>query len=171
MAAWLHRKSKAATEGAAAQAAPDERHAPRLERKWKRILVPAFDMPYSMRSLEVAYRLAQGSGAIVKLAFVIEVPRALPMEAPMPDSESVAEDSLRAAQEAARPFNVAAEPFVQRTRSAPDGILKLINQESIDLIVLGGRPDSIRGLSRDLMHDLFKKAPCEVVLDYIADEK
>lgn len=170
MMGWLHRKSKS-SEDADAEVSTCENPVPLMERKWKRVLAPAVDMPYSMRSLEVAFRLAQGAGAVVKLAFVIEVPRALPMEASMPDTESVAEASLRDAQEAARPYRIVVEPFIQRTRNASDGILKLISQESIDLLVLGGRPDSIRGLSRDLMHDLFKRATCEVVLDYIADEK
>ena len=48
--------------------------AAQAQRQWKKILVPAVDRPYSGRCLEVAYRLAQESGATVQLAYVLEVP-------------------------------------------------------------------------------------------------
>ena len=47
---------------------------------------------------------------------------------------------------------------MHRTRSAPDGILRLIAQEKIDLLILGGRPDGNRGLPTDLARDLFQRA-------------
>ena len=140
-------------------------------RKWQRMLVPAVDRPYSMRCLEVAYRLAQDTGATVQLAYVLEVPRSVALEAMLPESEIMASEALRIAQQAAIPFKVTVEPFVHRTRSAPDGILRLIAQEKIDLLILGGRPDGNRGLPSELARDLFQRAPCEVVVDYIAGEK
>ena len=143
----------------------------RTQRDWKRVLVPAVDAAYSMRSLEVAFRLAQGTGATVQLAFLVVVPRSLPLEAAMPDTEFVAAAALRDAQEAAQGYKLPVEAFVHRARSAPDGILKLITQEDIDLLVLGGRPDGLRGLPGDMIRDLFERAPCEVVVDYIAGEK
>lgn len=143
----------------------------RTQRQWKRLLVPALDMPYSMRSLEVAFKLAQGADASIKLAYVVEVPRALAINAAMPDSEAVAAQALADAQKAAQAYRVTVEPFVHRTRNAREGILKLIAQEGIDLMVLGARPDGLRGLPKDLTRELFARAPCEVVLDYIADEK
>lgn len=147
------------------------KEAARTQDTWKRLLVPAVDAGYSMRSLEVAFRLAQGTEATVQLAFVIAVPRALPLEAALPESEMLAAITLRDAQEAARAYKVPVEAFVHRTRSAPEGILKLIAQEKTDLLILGGRPDAIRGLPKELLRELFRRAPCEVVMDYIADEK
>lgn len=141
------------------------------ERQWQRILVPAVDRPFSGRCLEVAYRLAQDTGATVQLAFVLEVPRSLPLEALLPEMEIAASESLRIAQQSAIPFKVSVQPFVHRTRSAREGILRLVAQEKIDLLVLGGRPDGNRGLPSDLARDLFDRAPCEVVADYIAGEK
>ena len=75
------------------------------------------------------------------------------------------------AQQRAIPFKVAVEPYVHRTRSAREGILRLVSQEKIDLLVLGGRPDGNRGLSSDLTRDLFQSALCETIVDYIAGEK
>lgn len=168
--AWFRAKPKTA-DSENAPASGSGREITRAERQWKRVLAPAVDMPYSMRSLEVAYRLAQGTGGSVSLAFVLEVPRSLPLDASLPEAEVVAAGALNDAREAARPFRITVEPFVHRTRNAADGILKLIAQENIDLLVLGGRPDGLRGLSSDLTRELFRRATCEVVLDYIADEK
>lgn len=141
------------------------------QRQWKRMLVPAVDRPFSGRCLEVAYRLAQDTGATVQLAYVLEVPRSLSLEAMLPESEVLASDALGMAQRVATPFKVTVEPFVHRTRNAIEGILRLISQEKIDLLILGGRPDGNRGLPNDLARELFQRAPCEVVVDYIAGEK
>ena len=170
MMGWLRTKPKP-REMESIQEGEIGREMSRTQRQWKRVLVPALDMPYSMRSLEVAYRLAQGTSGTVNLAFILEVPRALPLDAALPEAEIVASSALDDARQAAVPFKVTVEPFVHRTRNAADGILKLITQENIDLLVLGGRPDGLRGLPKDLTRELFRRATCEVVLDYIADEK
>jgi nucleotide-binding universal stress UspA family protein len=167
---WMRpARRKSAAESNGASPAEDQNVIP--ERQWKQALVPAIDMPYSMRSLRVAFRLAQDTGAVVKLAFVVEVPRALQLDASLPDLEAVAESALGEAEEEARGYSVRVEPFIHRTRSAADGILKLIHQEGIDLLILGSRPDGVRGLPSELTRELFQRAACEVVLDYIADEK
>ncbi len=141
------------------------------QRQWKRILVPAVDRPFSGRCLELAYRLAQDTDAKVQLAYVLEVPRSLALEAGLPEIEVAAGDALRVAQQRAIPFKVTVEPYVHRTRSAREGILRLVAQEKIDLLVLGGRPDGNRGLPSDLARDLFISCPCETIVDYIAGEK
>lgn len=163
------RKPKVVEQAEAAEKIGKE--AARTQDSWKRVLVPAVDAGYSMRGLEVAFRLAQATGATVQLAYVIEVPRALPLEAALPESEMLAATTLRDGQEAARAYKVPVEAFIHRTRSIPDGIMKLIAQNKTDLLVLGGRPDAVRGLPSELLRELFRRAPCEVVLDYIADEK
>jgi nucleotide-binding universal stress UspA family protein len=139
--------------------------------QWQRLLVPAVDRPFSVRCLEVAFRLIQGTGGVVHLVYVLEVPRTLALEASLPEFEMVADDALRVAQQTALPFKVLVQPYIHRTRSAQEGILRLITQEKIDLLVLGGRPDGNRGLSSDLSRELFQRSPCEVVFDYIAGEK
>ncbi len=139
--------------------------------QWRCLLVPAVEQPYSHRCLEVAYRLAQGTGATVQLAFLIEVPRALPLDAAMPDAEEVAATALNIAERSALPYKVQVESVIHRTRKAHDRILSLIPEEKVDLLVLGARPDRLRGLPGDMARELFLAAPCEVVVDYIANEK
>ena len=89
----------------------------------------------------------------------------------MPDAEEVAAGALNVAERAAIPYKVQVESVVHRTRSAQDRILSLIPEEGIDLLVLGARPDRQRGLPGDMARDLFLAAPCEVLVDYIANEQ
>ncbi len=151
-----------------AAAAQDKTSAPG---HWRSMLVPAVYQPFSHRCLEVAFRLAQGNGTRVQLAYFIEVPRILPLGAAMPDAEEVAAGALNVAERAAIPYKVSVESVVHRTRSAQDRILSLIPEEGIDLLVLGARPDRQRGLPGDMARDLFLAAPCEVLVDYIANEQ
>lgn len=152
-------------------AAPPAADAGQAQGQWRSLLVPAVDQPYSNRALEVAFRLAQGTDARVQLAYLIEVPRILPLNAALPDSESVAANALHIAERAAIPYKVTVESVIHRTRKAHERILSLISEEKVDLLVLGARPDRARGLPGDMARELFLAAPCEVIVDYIANEK
>jgi nucleotide-binding universal stress UspA family protein len=138
---------------------------------WTRVLAPSAGRPYSMRGLEVACRLAHTSNATVHLAYILEVPRSLPIEASIPDDEALAASVLADGEDIAGGYHVPVVSTIYRTRNTADGIVKLIREASCDLLVLGARPDEMRGLPRDLTRQLFLSAPCEVVLDYIAGEQ
>ena len=138
---------------------------------WAKALVPAVGLPYSMRGIEVACRLARTSNATVNLVYVIEVPRSLMLNASLPESESLAAIALRDAEQTARNYGVTVLGSIYRTRNARDGIVKMILDDGYDLLVLGARPDGIRGLPKDLTSELYESAPCEIVLDYIAGEQ
>ena len=153
------------------RAAPPTADAGLAPGQWRSLLIPAVDQPYSHRALEVAYRLAQGTDARVQLAYLIEVPRILPLNAALPDAESVAANALHIAERAAIPYKVNVTSVIHRTRKAHERILSLIPEESVDLLVLGARPDRTRGLPGDMARELFLAAPCEVIVDYIANEK
>jgi len=136
-------------------------------RLWKRVLVPALDCPFSLRSVEVATRLAGATKGSVNLAYFVEVPRAFALDAAIPESEIAASEALEQARNSAAALQVPTDISVHRTRSARDAILKLIVDENIDILILGGRADSARGLPVELIRELFDRAPCEVALDYI----
>ena len=50
-------------------------------------------------------------------------------------------------------------------------LFRSIPEEKVDLLILGARPDRTRGLPGDMARELFLAAPCEVIVDYIANEK
>ena len=139
--------------------------------QWSCMLIPAVDQAYSNRALEMAYRLAAGTRTQIQLAYIIEVPRILPLDAALPDAESVAANALNIAERAAVPYGVSVQSVIHRTRNAKDRILSLIAEEKADLLILGGRPDRLRGLPAELNRELFFAAPCEVLVNYIANEK
>ena len=69
----------------------------------KKILVPTSGTLYSERGIELACRLGQEQKAEVYLVNVIEVPRTLPLEAPMPEAETKAKDIIKRGEEIVSP--------------------------------------------------------------------
>jgi len=138
--------------------------------KWHTILVPAYELPYSKRCLAVASRLAKGSGGTVMLSYLMEVPRAFPLDADQPEEELIADRVLADAEAVVRSFHVPVRTTVTRTRTVREGILKLIHNETVDLLVLGRRYDGARGISKELATELFEEAPCEVIVDFVAGQ-
>src|SRR5512142_2494534 len=59
-----------------------------------KILVPIVEAIPSERAVELACRVGNGHGAELVLVHVIVVPYALPLSAPMPEREKVAEEAL-----------------------------------------------------------------------------
>jgi len=149
------------------QGAPDEPLLP----SWRKVVVPAIGQPYSMRSIEVACRLAADSpDSEVNLVYVIDVPRALALHASLPADESHAQNVLAAGLEATRSWGVHATTEVLRGREAIETLLKFAVEKEIDLLVLGGRPDELRGLTRATTREIVQRAECPVIVDYIAAE-
>ena len=143
----------------------------RVAERWRRILAPAVGRPFTTRGVEIACRLAKSSGATLYLVFILEVPRTFGLDSSLSDEESQAKQVLEAAAAAAARFKITLITRVHRVRSARDGILAFINEQEIDLLVLGARPDEADGLPRELSRELFLTAPCEIVMDYIAGER
>jgi nucleotide-binding universal stress UspA family protein len=138
---------------------------------WKKIVLPAIGAPFSMRSVLAACRLCQQSSAAeLRLVYVIEVPRSVALQASMPAEEDMAEDALGAAVAASQTFGVRAHTEVLHVREAAEGIAKYVTQQGADLVVLGTRADSLRGLPLELCRDLYERIPCEVILNYVGTE-
>lgn len=133
--------------------------------------MPAVGAPYSIRSIEVACRiLDQAADSELRLVYMVDVPRALGLQAALPAEESMAQDILAAGQEAARAWGVSATSEVLRGRESIDTLLKYVAKEDVQVIVLGARPDELRGLPRDMTREIVQRAECPVILDYISAE-
>ena len=61
----------------------------------KKILVPTSGTAYSERGIELACRLGEEQKAEIYLVTVLEVPRTLPLEAPMPEAEAKADEIIK----------------------------------------------------------------------------
>ena len=139
--------------------------------QWRKIVVPAIGAPYSLRSIELASRILSDSPeSELHLVYVIDVPRALALHAALPTEESLAQNVLANGLEAARSWGAPATTEVLRGREATETLLKYTLQSEADMIVLGARPDELRGLPSDVARDRVERAECPVIVDYIAAE-
>lgn len=134
------------------------------------ILVPLLrtDRPEAAGAL--ACRLAKaepGQKSRLHLACVLEVPRHLPLTAPLPEEEAEAARLLEAAASAARCEGVTAETLVTRARDAGEEIVHQAEALGASMIVLAYLPSddpSDTFMSR-VSRTILDRAPCEVVLN------
>lgn len=136
--------------------------------KWRKVAVPAIGAPYSERGIRAACRLAKGDDEVdIRLIYVMEVPRALAMATPLPGEEALAEQFLSEGREQAMQRGVAVGTDVIRGREAVETLLRYLKQNEYDLVVLGSRADEVRGLPLSITREIFRRAPCPVLIDHI----
>ena len=130
------------------------------------IVVPTIKAAYSERAVELACRLAQEQRAEILLVYVVEVPRTLPLSAPLEQAEQEAKAALETARAVVALHNLPVSTLVQRAREAGDGIITAAKDHRADLIVVGigphrGGSHLWGGTSETLLH----RASCEVIFD------
>lgn len=138
---------------------------------FKRILVPTSGVPYSEKGIELACRLGLEQGAEIVLTYVLEIPRTLPLNAPMPEVETPANEALERGKEIVELHHLVPILRLERAREAGEGIVKVAKDNDVDVIVLGIRPtwhgsQNIWGKTTDT---LLRKAPCEVIIDKLPE--
>jgi nucleotide-binding universal stress UspA family protein len=138
----------------------------------KKILVPTSGTHYSERGIELACRLGEEQKAEIYLVTVIEVPRTLPMEAPMPDAEAKAQEVIKQGEAIVTLRGLPARGEVRRGRVAGEEIIRVAKDWEADMIVMGIRSQirmaqEILGRTSDLV---LRRAGCEVILDKLSLE-
>lgn len=156
------------------------------------VLLPATrPMGFAPPAVELTCRLAVGSGggsaagASVLLAFLIEVPRALAVDAPLPDEEAEAGLALAEAARLVEARGLRAVTRVCKGRAAAEEVVRVAREEKVDLLVLPtsdpaagpNNPSAVLpavGAAavddvavdpvRALTAELARRAPCEIVL-------
>jgi nucleotide-binding universal stress UspA family protein len=129
------------------------------------ILVHVGDSFVSKRAVELACCLAaDGQGSII-LAHVIEVPRTLPLNVPLPDLEEQGQHVLNTAALTINPSHLMCESRIVRDRTTAGGLAQLARDEHVNMVVMGFGGSLQEGLG-DLItvSDLFRSSPCEVVI-------
>jgi len=138
---------------------------------FKRILVPTSGVPYSEKGIELACRLGVEQEAEIVLTYVLEIPRTLPLNAPIPEAEKEANEALKRGKEIVELHHLTPILRLERAREAGEGIVKVAKDNDVDVIVLGMRPSwrgsqTGWGKTTDI---LLRKAPCEVVIDKLPE--
>jgi nucleotide-binding universal stress UspA family protein len=135
------------------------------------ILVPILEEYYSERAVELASRLGQEQKAKILLGYVVEVPRTLSLGVPLPRAEEAGKQALDQAKQIVALHSLETQAEFVRAREAGEGIVRLARDYDVDLIVLGIAPDSglIEGSAARVAESLFRSAPCEVIIDRLAE--
>ncbi len=138
----------------------------------KKILVPTSGTIYSERGIELACRLGEEQKAEIYLINVIEVPRTLPLDAPLLEAEIKAGDVIKRGEEIVTLRGLPVKAKVKRGRVAGEEIIRTAVESEADLIVMGIRSEirmaqEILGRTSDL---ILRRAPCEVIVDRLSAE-
>lgn len=134
------------------------------------ILVPLLRPDNPQAASALACRLVKTDPTAksrLHLAYVLEVPRHLPLAAPLPEEEAAAAQTLAAAATQARSEGVTAESQVARARDAGEEIVHQAGVLGASLIVLAYLPsgDPSDTLMERVTRTVLDRAPCEVVLN------
>jgi nucleotide-binding universal stress UspA family protein len=138
---------------------------------FKRILVPTSGVTYAEKAIELACRLGVEQKAEIVLTYVLEIPRTLPLSAPIPDAEKEGDEALKRGKEIVELHQLIPIIRLERAREAGEGIVKVAKDTEVDVIILGMRPtwhggQNIWGRTTDI---LLRKAPCEVIIDKLPE--
>jgi nucleotide-binding universal stress UspA family protein len=114
----------------------------------KKILVPTSGTLYSERGIELACRLGEEQKAEIYLVNVIEVPRTLPLDAPLVEAEINAGDVIKRGEEIVTLRGLPFKGEVKRGRVAGEEIIRAAKDYEADLIL--------------------RRAPCEVIVDKLS---
>jgi len=136
----------------------------------QRILVPVSGKIASERAVELACRLGEAQKSEIVLAYVVEVPFTLSLDAPLPREEAKGQEALQVARIIVEQHGLPARTKIMPHRYASAGILRLAKEEMADAIVMGigaGKPGLREGLGRTCQ-EVLQQALCEVIVDRAA---
>jgi hypothetical protein len=133
----------------------------------ERILFPFVGGALSERALQAALRLARAEGATLVPAYLVTVPMALQLEAPLPSSCGTAFELLEAIEQRAAAVGVPVDGRIGRGRNVRHAMRQLIANERFDRIVLAAGDE---GFSAEDVAWLLSQAQGEVVVIRPADD-
>jgi nucleotide-binding universal stress UspA family protein len=138
----------------------------------KHILVPTIGTIFAGREVELACRLGEEQKAEILLAYLLEVPRTLPLGAPMPEEEAKAREALKMAKTIVDLHGLPSRTEIMRARVAGERISQAAREQDMDMIIVGMRPGM--GLPYEAfartVDVLMRKAPCELLIDRVTGE-
>ncbi len=154
--------------------APAPAPTPDATRSGQVILVPLMaevDLSYGA---DLAARLAKAARAEVRLVYLLEVTRTLPLNAPLQEQEQAAQESLAKAVGMARRQNIVPQEHIERVREAVDGALAAVKTYSATQIVVGASKHAMDHGDHDrfdaLVDTLLHRAPCEVIVGRLSKD-
>ncbi len=132
------------------------------------IVVPILDLFYTERAVELACRLGRQQNALIVLAYVVEVPRLLTLDAPLPpEVKERADQALRHARTIVERHGLPASTTTVNAREASEGIGQAVQTYGGDMVLLGVHSVEHRvpGIFARTADALMRHPPCEVLID------
>ena len=125
----------------------------------RRILFPFLAVALSRRALDAALRLARAEQATLLPVFLAQVPRHLPLEAPLPRQSGLAVATQEAIEQRAAAFGVAVDARIERGRTARHALSRAIACERYDRIVIAAAAPGAPGFRPDEQDPLLETEP------------
>jgi nucleotide-binding universal stress UspA family protein len=129
-----------------------------------RILLPFTGPEISRRAFDAAVRLAKAEGATISPAFLARVPRHLPLDSPLLAQCSYGMPLIEAAEQRAAAQGIAVDSRIARGRTYRDAILRLLEDEAFDRVIVSATRSRRTGLSDGDLEWLLERVPAEVVI-------
>ena len=128
------------------------------------ILLPFTGQSISRRALDAALRLAKAEDAVLMPAYLAVVPMHMPLDAAMPKQASKSMPLLEAIEQRATAQGVPVDSRIERGRSYKHALLRLLEEEEFDRVVVPATALTHGGFSGDDLVWLLEQAPAEVVI-------
>jgi hypothetical protein len=138
--------------------------APRQAADAPRILFPFIASALSSNALAAALRLARAEGAVLVPVFLAQVPRWLPLDCPLPRQAGAAVATQEAVEQRAARFGVPVDARLERGRTARHALMRAIECERYDRIVVAAAAPGAHGFEPDDVAWLLAHAPGEIVV-------
>jgi len=140
---------------------------PSLEVEYRTIVVPVVRSHETEEALVAAARVAAERRATIAAVAVVEVPRALPLDADLPEAEEEAHELLDSVREILEPYGVRVVTRLARGRRAADVIVEEATQRQAELVVLGARRRDVAlrtPVFGRTVASVLERSPCRVLL-------
>jgi nucleotide-binding universal stress UspA family protein len=132
------------------------------------IIVPILDLFYTERAVELACRMGKQQNAAIVLAYIVEVPRLVTLNSPLPaDVEERAQQALKHAQAIVERHGLKPVMKTLRAREANEGIGQIVQMYKGDIVVLGVQAAErhLPSIFTRTADALMRRPPCEVLID------
>jgi hypothetical protein len=136
----------------------------------RRILFPYVGAQLSVAALDAALRIAKIEDATLVPVYLVPVPMAMPLEAPIPRACDRAFELQEAIEQRAAAAGVPVDARIGRGRNLRHAMRQLVADEPYDRIVVAAAAAHTDGLSSDEVAWLLEHARGEVVVLRPADE-
>jgi hypothetical protein len=128
------------------------------------ILLPFTGQTISRRALDAALRLAKAEDAVLMPAYLAVVPRYMPLDAAVPKQASKSMPLLEAIEQRATAQGVPVDSRIERGRSYKHALLRLLEEEDFDRVVVPATALPQSGFSGSDLVWLLEETPAEVVI-------